>query len=97
MQHSASYKYPDGSSYSGDWNSDGQRHGFGVLTLTDGTIYSGEFKDGLCDGLGVMVFADGSKYEGQFFQGKYHNLGIFTRCNFKKFFLQRSNVYIFEF
>ena len=41
MQKSATYNYPDGSSYTGDWNSDGQRHGFGVLTLIDGTKYSG--------------------------------------------------------
>lgn len=83
--HSAAYTYPDGSSYTGEWNADGQRDGFGVLTLTDGTIYSGEFRDGLCDGLGVMVFADGSKYEGQFSQGRYHNLGVFTRCDKMKY------------
>jgi hypothetical protein len=41
MQKSATYNYPDGSVYTGDWNSDGQRHGFGVLTLIDGTKYSG--------------------------------------------------------
>jgi hypothetical protein len=25
----ASYKYPDGSEYKGEWNAEGQRHGIG--------------------------------------------------------------------
>lgn len=80
-----SYKYPDGSEYKGDWNNEGQRHGFGILHLNDGTKYIGEFENGLCHGLGVMSFADGSKYEGEFYQGKYCNYGVFTRCDKMKF------------
>jgi hypothetical protein len=80
-----SYRYPDGSEYKGEWNNEGQRHGFGVLSLSDGTKYTGEFENGLCHGLGVMTFADGSKYEGEFYQGKYNNLGVFTRCDRMKF------------
>ena len=81
----ASYKYPDGSEYKGEWNSEGQRHGFGILLLNDGTKYMGEFENGLCHGLGVMTFADGSKYEGEFHQGKYNGLGVFTRCDRMKY------------
>ena len=33
----ASYKYTDGSEYKGEWNNEGQRHGFGMLILNDGT------------------------------------------------------------
>ncbi len=51
----ASYKYSDGSEYNGQWNGEGQRHGFGILLLNDGTKYIGEFESGLCHGLGVMV------------------------------------------
>lgn len=80
-----SYKYPDGSEYRGEWNFDGQRHGFGILLLNDGTKYIGEFEHGLCHGLGVMTFADGSKFEGEFFQGKYNGLGVFTRCDSMKY------------
>lgn len=80
-----SYKYPDGSEYKGEWNNDGQRHGFGVLLLNDGTKYIGEFEFGLCHGLGVMSFADGSRFEGEFNQGKYHGCGIFVRCDRMKF------------
>ena len=81
----ASYKYPDGSEYKGEWNRDGQRHGFGMLILTDGTKYIGEWVNGLCHGLGIMVFSDGSKYEGEFHCGTYNNLGVFTRCDQMKY------------
>ena len=43
----ASYKYPDGSEYKGEWNRDGQRHGFGMLILSDNTKYMGEWVNGL--------------------------------------------------
>jgi hypothetical protein len=81
----ASYTYPDGSEYKGEWNTEGQRHGFGVLILNDGTGYAGEFANGLCHGLGVLTFSDSSKYEGEFYQGKYNNLGVFTRCDQMKY------------
>lgn len=81
----ASYKYPDGSEYKGEWNNEGQRHGFGILLLHDGTKYMGEFENGLCHGLGVMIFPDGSKYEGEFNHGRYNNLGVFTRCDRMKY------------
>lgn len=81
----ASYKYADGSEYKGEWNSEGQRHGFGILLLNDGTKYIGEFEGGLCHGLGVMTFADGSKYEGEFANGKFNNHGVFTRCDRMKY------------
>jgi len=57
-----SYKYSDGSEYIGEWDSNGQRHGVGQLTTPDGSVYSGQFKLGLCSGLGVLVFSDGARY-----------------------------------
>lgn len=57
----ASYKYPDGSEYNGEWNDNGQRHGFGTMTFPDGTRYTGNFENGLCQGYGVMLLADGSR------------------------------------
>ena len=77
----ALYKYPDGSEYKGEWNQEGQRHGFGTLILNDSTKYIGEFENGLCHGLGVMTFPDGSKYEGEFTYGKFEPCGVFTRCD----------------
>ena len=81
----STFKYPDGSEYNGEWNQDGQRHGYGTLILNDGTKYIGEFENGLCHGLGNMIFPDGSKYEGEFCEGRFENCGVFTRCDRMKY------------
>lgn len=79
------YRYEDGTRYSGDWSSRGQKHGFGRLVLPDGTRYDGCWQNGLCSGLGVMIFPDGAKYEGEFMQGWFHGHGIFWRSDGMKF------------
>jgi hypothetical protein len=67
------YKYNDGSEYKGYWNNQGQRHGFGILILSDNTKYIGGFENGLSHGHGLMIFNDNSKYEG-FGAALYHIL-----------------------
>ncbi|XP_046576894.1 LOW QUALITY PROTEIN: MORN repeat-containing protein 4-like [Haliotis rubra] len=81
----SSYKYPDGSSYSGNWSENGQRHGYGHMKFADGSEFWGMFDNGLCTGNGVMRFPDGSRYEGEFRQGKFNGYGIFTRCDNMRF------------
>jgi len=46
----------------GEWNDDGQRHGFGQLIFADQAKYCGQFENGLFAGLGCITFPDGSKY-----------------------------------
>ncbi|XP_071090337.1 MORN repeat-containing protein 4-like isoform X1 [Haliotis cracherodii] len=82
---SNSYKYPDGSSYLGNWNENGQRHGYGYMKFADGSQFWGMFDNGLCSGPGVMRFTDGSRYEGDFRQGKFHGYGVFNRCDNMRF------------
>lgn len=79
------YIYPEGDVYDGFWNNEGKKHGKGILNLTDGSRYEGNFSDGLFDGHGVLLFPDGSKYEGEFSKGKYAGYGIYTRCDGMKF------------
>ena len=55
------YRYPDGSEYSGEWNSTGQRHGHGHMFFPDRSEFWGSFQNGLCTGPGIMKFADGSR------------------------------------
>jgi hypothetical protein len=55
------YRYPDGSEYSGDWQ-EGQRHGYGMMKFPDGSKYYGIFDNGLCQGTGTMTFSDKSQY-----------------------------------
>ena len=57
----ATYKYPDGSEYRGEWNEQGQRQGSGQMIFSDGARYTGRFENGLCTGPGVMTFKDGSR------------------------------------
>lgn len=76
--------YDEGDQYDGDWNTDGQRHGWGSLAFADGTKYVGKFEVGLFAG-GLLSFPDGSRYEGDFVAGKYHGFGIYTRSDGMKF------------
>lgn len=68
--------YDDGDQYKGDWDEEGKRDGFGVLTFADGSRYSGKFSNGMCAGSGVLTFPDNSKYEGEFAGGKYNGFGV---------------------
>lgn len=52
----------DGFSFStGDWNADGQRHGYGELTFSDHAKYRGQFENGFFSGLGCIIYPDSSK------------------------------------
>lgn len=85
MSVSGGFRYPIGSSYVGDWNSEGKRSGIGHLVLADGTRYDGGFNEGYCDGLGVVAFPDGAKYEGEFMRGWFHGCGTFWRADGTKY------------
>ncbi|ESO96824.1 hypothetical protein LOTGIDRAFT_159568 [Lottia gigantea] len=79
------YNYPDGSIYTGEWNPQNKRHGYGHMKFTDGSQYWGNFENGLCSGCGIMKFKDGSSYAGELKAGKFDGFGIFTRCDNMKF------------
>lgn len=88
MTSSAGYHevlYDEGDQYKGDWNTNAEREGFGVLTFADGSRYSGKFVAGLCEGPGVLTFPDKSKYEGEFARGKYNGHGVFQRADGMKY------------
>lgn len=85
MPTHGTYRYPDGSEYTGEWNEQGQRHGLGYMSFPDGANYDGRFEQGMCHGYGVMQFPDNSKYAGEFKLGKFHGLGIFQRGDGMKF------------
>ncbi|EGD76453.1 MORN repeat-containing protein 4 [Salpingoeca rosetta] len=78
-------EYNEGDKYQGEWNAEGQREGFGILTFADGARFVGHFKAGLCHGKGILTFPDNSKYEGDFEGGKYHGYGVYQRADGMKF------------
>ena len=66
---------PSDTSYE-TWNSC-----FGVLSFTDGTNYTGEWKDGKGHGQGTLTFSSGDQYMGKWKDGKRHGQGAYTFIN----------------
>ena len=50
-------------------------NGRGTLTLSSGTQYVGEFKDGRFNGHGRLTYPDGKIYIGTYKEGKKHGQG----------------------
>ena len=57
---------------------DGEKHGKGIYTWSDGGFYSGDWKDGKEHGKGTYISPDGKKYEGEWKDGKYDGQGTET-------------------
>ena len=62
--------------YEGDLNTDGQRHGFGVLICDNGNSYEGEWKKDKRDGVGIARYSSGDVYDGEWTRGKRQGHGI---------------------
>eukprot|EP00792_Barthelona_sp_PAP020_P006311 TRINITY_DN2966_c0_g1_i1.p1 TRINITY_DN2966_c0_g1~~TRINITY_DN2966_c0_g1_i1.p1 ORF type:complete len:264 (+),score=61.76 TRINITY_DN2966_c0_g1_i1:153-944(+) len=82
--------YPDGTSYKGQWI-DSKKHGFGLFTYRDGSVYKGCFENDVRQGNGSMYSLDSNKnlilqYEGEWYkdcmegEGRYfyENGDVFT-------------------
>jgi len=62
--------------YTGEWANNHWSQG--VLTLTNGDIYSGEFKASNFHGQGTYTYANGDKYVGEWKENKSHGQGTYT-------------------
>lgn len=49
--------------------------------LPDGSVYSGDIKDGKFHGKGKLVYAEGGYYQGDFADGVFHGLGLLVDQN----------------
>ena len=68
-----------GGTYSGQINSDGDRHGIGrMLPFTQTFVYEGEHKNGERTGFGRLVANDGETYIGYWKDGLKHGQGKYT-------------------
>ena len=54
------------------------QNGFGKASLPDGSVYKGEFRNGLFNGKGTLRSRNGSIYEGEFQDGLYNGKGKIT-------------------
>lgn len=65
LVHKKNVNLPDGSTYTGQWNKHtGLRHGMGVLTRANGSIYEGYWCDDRENGRGRLINSDGDVYDG---------------------------------
>ncbi len=53
--------YPDNSAYEGNLHIDGSRSGKGVMYLSNGDIYAGDWQSGKFNGQGTYIFANGER------------------------------------
>lgn len=75
MRHGKGQHEFRGEVYDGEWKWD-QRHGWGTLTLGDGSQTRGEWQSGKPHGFTSMIDAHGTiTYEGEFKAGKRHGFG----------------------
>ena len=63
-----------------------QKHGWGIMTCSDGNVYEGEFEHDKRHGRGVMVYSDGSKYVGEFAHNSREGKGDFVMSNGCRYF-----------
>jgi hypothetical protein len=70
--------YNDGSTYTGEFNAAGEKHGQGKMHWANGVTYEGNFKNGSMHGLGKITYANGTVYEGGFDKDKRDGLGKIT-------------------
>ena len=70
-------KWPDGTKYEG-MSLNGQFHGRGIYTYSNGDVYIGEFRFGKIQGEGQFNFTNGDKYIGSVYENKMHGKGKMT-------------------
>ncbi|MEO1518609.1 MAG: hypothetical protein AAFV95_26585 [Bacteroidota bacterium] len=68
--------WTDGNRYEGEFKY-GEPHGWGTFTFQEGTVFIGEFADGLRHGHGQQSFSNGDNYAGDWRFGHMHGKGVY--------------------
>lgn len=63
----------------------GEYHGEGMLTISDGNIYIGSFNEGYFEGEGTIIYKNGNKYIGDIYDEIREGYGIFYQDNYLAF------------
>ena len=56
-------------------------HGKGVLKLSNGDFFTGNFKNGQIHGYGEVIYANGARYVGEFKNHNFHGKGTYTHAD----------------
>ena len=79
------YRYPDGSEYSGEFRN-AKMHGEGTYTYAGrGEKYVGEWRNGVINGQGTYYYRSGNRYQGTWRNGKKSGQGTYTYANGDKY------------
>ena len=71
------YRYPDGSEYSGDFRS-AKMHGQGTYVYAGrGEKYVGEWRNGVINGQGTYYYRSGNRYDGEWRNGRKQGQGTY--------------------
>lgn len=71
--------------YIGNFDSVGNKTGFGKMLYANGNVYEGEWKNNLKNGQGKQSYKDGSSYEGEWKDNKIEGYGTIIWANGKKY------------
>merc|ERR1712146_482981 len=71
--------------YVGQLNMLNQPHGKGVITIDDGFIYDGDWKNGKMEGHGAMKYLNGDKYDGEWKNFKKEGRGAMKYANGREY------------
>ena len=75
------YRYPDGSEYSGDFRN-AKMHGQGTYVYAGrGEKYVGEWRNGVINGQGTYYYRSGNRYDGQWRNGRKNGQGVYLYAN----------------
>jgi len=76
-QNNCSKKKKKSKRYKGEFNEDGQRHGYGTYTSRNGNEYRGDWHNNKREGLGVVKVGNGDVFEGQFEGNLKNGVGVY--------------------
>jgi serine/threonine protein kinase len=84
------YRYPDGSEYSGDFRN-AKMHGQGTYVYAGrGEKYVGEWRNGVINGQGTYYYRSGNRYDGEWRNGRKSGQGTYLYAG-------RGDKYVGEF
>ncbi|OMJ77103.1 hypothetical protein SteCoe_23375 [Stentor coeruleus] len=75
----------NGSIYTGEWNSNKERHGKGVNIWKDGSLYEGYWEKDKPNGRGRLIHSNGDVYQGEWINDKAHGYGIYIHTDGAKY------------
>ncbi len=76
--------WANGKKYVGEWLNN-KVHGYGEMSIPDGTVYKGDFRNDIPNGIGIYIWKNGLTYEGEVKNGKMHGHGSLTSKDGKKY------------